>query len=46
MALIDSSTDEVVQYNPESSAKVEIVVLEGGFDGDEGDSCILLFTEG
>ena len=35
MALIDSFTDEVVQYNPEFSAKVEIVVLEGDFDGDE-----------
>ena len=40
MALIDSFTDEVVQYNPESSAKVEIVVLEGDFDGDEGNNIV------
>lgn len=41
VALIDSFTDEVVQYSPESSAKVEIVVLEGDFDGDEGDNWTL-----
>jgi len=40
VALIDSFTDEVVQYNPESSAKVEIVVLEGDFDGDEGNNIV------
>lgn len=38
VALIDAVTDEVVQYAPESSAKVEIVVLEGDFDNDEGEN--------
>lgn len=38
LAIVDSSTDEIVQYGSESSVKVEIVVLEGDFDGDEGDN--------
>ncbi|XP_021733683.1 calmodulin-binding protein 60 A-like isoform X1 [Chenopodium quinoa] len=38
VVLIDAATDEVVQYANESSAKVEIVVLEGDFDGDEGEN--------
>ncbi|KAL9267297.1 Calmodulin-binding protein 60 A-like protein [Drosera capensis] len=35
--LVDSLTEEAVQAGPESSAKVEIVALEGGFDS-EGES--------
>lgn len=34
VALVDAFTGEVVQYAPESSAKVEVLVLEGDFDGD------------
>ncbi|GMQ10333.1 hypothetical protein CsSME_00053379 [Camellia sinensis var. sinensis] len=41
VALIDSLTGQVVYSGPESSAKVEIVVLEGDFDGDEGGNCTL-----
>ncbi|GMQ10331.1 hypothetical protein CsSME_00053379 [Camellia sinensis var. sinensis] len=41
LALIDSLTGQVVYSGPESSAKVEIVVLEGDFDGDEGGNCTL-----
>ncbi|XP_058227662.1 calmodulin-binding protein 60 A-like [Rhododendron vialii] len=35
VALVDGLTGQVVYFGPESSAKVEIVVLEGDFDGDE-----------
>ncbi|KAL2539518.1 Calmodulin-binding protein 60 A [Abeliophyllum distichum] len=38
VALVDSLTGQVVSSGPECSAKVEIVVLEGDFDGDEGDN--------
>ncbi|CAO2818258.1 unnamed protein product [Amaranthus hypochondriacus] len=38
VALVDAATEEVVQYSPESCAKVEVVVLEGDFDGDEGEN--------
>ncbi|KAG8638847.1 hypothetical protein MANES_14G069700v8 [Manihot esculenta] len=38
VALIDILTGEIVNSGPEASAKVEIVVLEGDFDGDEGDN--------
>ncbi|KAF7134686.1 hypothetical protein RHSIM_Rhsim08G0168400 [Rhododendron simsii] len=35
VALVDGLNGQVVYSGPESSAKVEIVVLEGDFDGDE-----------
>ncbi|MQM10141.1 hypothetical protein Taro_043032 [Colocasia esculenta] len=35
LALVDHSTGKVVSVGPESSMKVEIVVLEGDFEGDE-----------
>ncbi|XP_047310853.1 calmodulin-binding protein 60 A-like isoform X2 [Impatiens glandulifera] len=35
VALVDALTEQVVYSEPESSAKVEIVVLEGDFDSDE-----------
>ncbi|XP_075505022.1 calmodulin-binding protein 60 A-like isoform X1 [Primulina tabacum] len=38
VALFDAHTGKVVSCGPESSGKVEIVVLEGDFDGDEGDN--------
>ncbi|XP_057780849.1 calmodulin-binding protein 60 A-like [Salvia miltiorrhiza] len=38
VALVDVHTGEVVSNGAWSSAKVEIVVLEGDFDGDEGDN--------
>ncbi|KAG5522892.1 hypothetical protein RHGRI_034890 [Rhododendron griersonianum] len=41
VALVDALTGEVVYSGPESSAKVEIVVLEGDFDGDEGGNWTL-----
>ncbi|KAI8528999.1 hypothetical protein RHMOL_Rhmol12G0191800 [Rhododendron molle] len=41
VALVDGLTGEVVYSGPESSAKVEIVVLEGDFDGDEGGNWTL-----
>ncbi|KAL7161575.1 hypothetical protein ACSBR2_042109 [Camellia fascicularis] len=41
VALIDSLTGQVVYSGPESSAKVETVVLEGDFDGDEGGNWTL-----
>ncbi|OWM65373.1 hypothetical protein CDL15_Pgr008963 [Punica granatum] len=34
IALVDCSTGKIVDSGPESSAKVEIVVLEGDFGGD------------
>ncbi|VFQ76535.1 unnamed protein product [Cuscuta campestris] len=37
VALVDALTGQVVTTGPESSAKVEIVVLEGDFDNDEGN---------
>ncbi|KAL6973284.1 hypothetical protein U1Q18_027464 [Sarracenia purpurea var. burkii] len=36
VALVDALTGEIVSSEPESSAKVEIVVLEGEFDADDG----------
>lgn len=41
VALVDVLTGQVVSSGPGSSAKVEIVVLEGDFDGDEEDNWIL-----
>uniref|UniRef100_A0A2N9HA16 Uncharacterized protein n=1 Tax=Fagus sylvatica TaxID=28930 RepID=A0A2N9HA16_FAGSY len=38
VALIDALTGQTVITGPESLAKVEIVVLEGDFDGDENDN--------
>lgn len=38
VALVDIHTGEVVSNGTWSSAKVEVVVLEGDFDGDEGDN--------
>lgn len=38
VALVDTLTGQIVTSGPESSAKVEIVVLEGDFDGDESDN--------
>ncbi|XP_057519778.1 calmodulin-binding protein 60 A-like isoform X2 [Amaranthus tricolor] len=38
VALIDADTQELVKNFPESGAKVEVVVLEGDFDGDEGEN--------
>lgn len=38
VVIIESVTGKVVNSGPESSARVEIVVLEGDFDGDEGDN--------
>ncbi|XP_057465917.1 calmodulin-binding protein 60 A-like isoform X2 [Actinidia eriantha] len=41
VALVDVLTGEIVYSGPESLAKVEIVVLEGDFDGDEGGNWTL-----
>lgn len=41
VALVDFHTGEVISNGTWSSAKVEIVVLEGDFDGDEGDNWTL-----
>lgn len=41
VALVDALTGDVVYSGPESLAKVEIVVLEGDFDGDEGGNWTL-----
>ncbi|XP_021615556.1 calmodulin-binding protein 60 A isoform X3 [Manihot esculenta] len=38
VALIDILTGEIVNSGAEASAKVEIIVLEGDFDGDEGEN--------
>ncbi|KAJ4842503.1 hypothetical protein Tsubulata_041104 [Turnera subulata] len=38
IVLIDILKGKIVNSGPESSAKVEIVVLEGDFDGDEGEN--------
>lgn len=38
IALVDCFTGQIINSGLESSAKVEIVVLEGDFDGDEGDT--------
>nr|GMC55370.1 calmodulin-binding protein 60 A [Ipomoea batatas] len=38
VALVDALSGQVVTTGPESSAKVEIVVLEGDFDSDEGNN--------
>ncbi|POO01156.1 Calmodulin-binding protein [Trema orientale] len=42
VALVDCFTGQIVKYGPESSARVEIVVLEGHFDGDEGGTVLNL----
>ena len=41
VALVDVLTGEVVYSGPESLTKVEIVVLEGDFDGEEGGNWTL-----
>ncbi|KAL0318401.1 UNVERIFIED_CONTAM: Calmodulin-binding protein 60 A [Sesamum angustifolium] len=41
VALVDMLTGQVVSSGPGSSGKVEIVVLEGDFDGDEKDDWTL-----
>lgn len=41
VALVDSLSGQVVSSGPECSATVEIVVLEGDFDGDEGENWTL-----
>ncbi|KAE8678237.1 Calmodulin-binding protein 60 A [Hibiscus syriacus] len=41
VAIVDALTGQIVSSGPEASAKVEIVVLEGDFDGDEGDNWTL-----
>ncbi|KAF9671538.1 hypothetical protein SADUNF_Sadunf12G0057900 [Salix dunnii] len=38
VVLMDTLTGKIVNSGPESSARVEIVVLEGDFDGDEGEN--------
>lgn len=38
IALIDAVSGQVVTRGPTSSANVEIVVLEGDFDGNEGEN--------
>ncbi|XP_060204795.1 calmodulin-binding protein 60 A-like isoform X2 [Lycium barbarum] len=38
VALVDALTGQVVSSGPESCSKVEIVVLEGDFDGDDADN--------
>ncbi|KAE8124168.1 hypothetical protein FH972_019075 [Carpinus fangiana] len=38
VALLDAHTAQLVTSGPESSGKVEIVVLEGDFDGDEHEN--------
>ncbi|KAL5747265.1 hypothetical protein ACOSP7_024263 [Xanthoceras sorbifolium] len=38
VALVDTLSGQIVASGLESSAKVEIVVLEGDFDGDESDN--------
>ncbi|OMP10733.1 Calmodulin binding protein-like protein [Corchorus olitorius] len=41
VAIIDALTGQIVTSGTESSAKVEVVVLEGDFDGDEGENWTL-----
>ncbi|XP_057950740.1 calmodulin-binding protein 60 A [Malania oleifera] len=41
VALVDAVTGHIVDFGPEASVKVEIVVLEGDFDGDEEDNWTL-----
>ncbi|XP_059442349.1 calmodulin-binding protein 60 A isoform X2 [Corylus avellana] len=38
VALVDAHTAQLITSGPESSGKVEIVVLEGDFDGDEHEN--------
>ncbi|KAK0586330.1 hypothetical protein LWI29_005053 [Acer saccharum] len=47
VALVDTLSEKIVASGLESSAKVEIVVLEGDFDGDEGIGCVgeISFTD-
>ena len=39
--MIDAITGQTVISRPKSSTKVEIVILEGDFDGDENDNWIV-----
>ncbi|KAK6920759.1 Calmodulin binding protein, central domain [Dillenia turbinata] len=41
VALVDAFTEQIISSGPMSLAKVEIVVLEGDFDGDEGNNWTL-----
>ncbi|XP_022736581.1 calmodulin-binding protein 60 A-like isoform X2 [Durio zibethinus] len=41
VAMVDALTGQIVSSGPEASAKVEVVVLEGDFDGDEADNWTL-----
>ncbi|MBA0657521.1 hypothetical protein Goklo_009803 [Gossypium klotzschianum] len=41
VAIVDALTGQIVTSGPESSAKVEVVVLEGDFDGDEEDNWVV-----
>ncbi|XWS37389.1 hypothetical protein CRYUN_Cryun19dG0038800 [Craigia yunnanensis] len=41
VAIIDALTGQIITSGLESSAKVEVVVLEGDFDGDETDNWTL-----
>ncbi|KAM1737217.1 hypothetical protein ACFX12_015474 [Malus domestica] len=41
VALVDCFSGHIVKSGPESTAKVELVVLEGDFDGEEGDNWTL-----
>ncbi|CAM8929649.1 unnamed protein product [Rhodiola kirilowii] len=38
VALVDVRSGHIVNNGPESSARVEVVVLEGDFDSDDGDN--------
>ena len=38
VVLVDTRTGKIVNSGPESSSRVEIVVLEGDFDGDEAEN--------
>ncbi|XVF09227.1 hypothetical protein REPUB_Repub07fG0074100 [Reevesia pubescens] len=41
VAIVDALTGQIVTSGPESYAKVEVVVLEGDFDAEEGDNWTL-----
>ncbi|KAI3991709.1 hypothetical protein MKX01_038107 [Papaver californicum] len=41
VVLVDASSGNIVNSGPESLAKVEVVVLEGDFEGDEADNWTL-----
>ncbi|KAM7273599.1 hypothetical protein ACFE04_028263 [Oxalis oulophora] len=38
LAIVDVLTGQIVNSGPEASARIEILVLEGDFDSDEGDN--------